>query len=78
MVVVGGDDVAALEVVPTDVGLKLLPLLLLLTYLNVVVFGITVDTDCTRQNNKNNNNIRVNTEYQTDQMRIFHQTVHEH
>lgn len=42
--VVGGDGVAELEVVPTDVGLKLLPLLLPLTYLNVVVFGITVDT----------------------------------
>lgn len=26
-----------------DVGLKLLPLLLLLTYFNVVVFGIAVD-----------------------------------
>lgn len=27
-----------------DVGLKLVPLLLLLTYLKVVVFGIAVDT----------------------------------
>lgn len=43
-VVVADDGVGELEVVPTVVGLKLLPLLLLLTYLNVVVFGIAVDT----------------------------------
>lgn len=44
---VGDDDAAAVAVaeapVSVDVGLKLVPLLLLLTYLNVVVFGIAVD-----------------------------------
>lgn len=37
-----GDGDAELSSV--DVGLKLLPLLLLLTYLKVVVFGVAVDT----------------------------------
>lgn len=39
----GGDADADAAKFSVDVGLKLLPLLLLLTYLNVVVFGIAVD-----------------------------------
>lgn len=46
MVDVGDGD----AVCSVDVGLKLLPLLLLLTYLNVVVFGIAVDA-ITKQKN---------------------------
>lgn len=43
-VVVASDGVAELAIVSTDGGLKLLPLLLPLTYFNVVVFVIAVDT----------------------------------
>lgn len=56
-----GDAAAAAEEAPVsaDVGLKLVPLLLLLTYLNVVVFGIAVDAIAHTHEIKKGRNKRI-------------------